>query len=395
MNRLDGKTVIVGVCGGIAAYKTCSLVSKLTQLGADVHVVMTAHATEFVAPLTFETLAHNRVTVDMFDRNFAWETKHISLAKKADLMVVAPATANVIAKLACGIADDFLTTVALACRCKIMFAPAMNTAMLQNPATEKNISELISRGFIPVFGDSGYLACGDRGSGRMAEPEALTDAVISALFPNRELSGKTVLVTAGATRAYIDPVRFICNRSSGKMGYAVARAAFDRGAKIIFVAGITDKFDIPAEWTTERVTDTEQMAKAVAEHSRNVDIAIMAAAPCDYTVSPAPQKIKSDSLTLELKKTVDIAAEFGRNKKPDAKLVIFAAETENCVENARKKLANKKADMVVLNDVTREGAGFDVDTNAVTIITADGEREYPLMSKRDVAEKILDSVSAL
>lgn len=394
MVSLHGKTVVIGVSGGIAAYKTCSLVSKLTQSGADVHVVMTAHATEFIAPLTFETLSHNRVTVDTFDRNFTWEVEHVSLAKKADVMLVAPATANVIAKLACGIADDFLTTTALACRCPIMFAPAMNSAMLENTATRQNISTLVSRGFTAVYGGSGYLACGDSGSGRMAEPEALFDALVDKLVKSRDLAGKTVLITSGATRANIDPVRFISNRSSGKMGYALACAAYERGAKVVYIKGSTAQFDIPADWTVESVETTVDMNKAVKKHVAAADIAIMAAAPCDYEITPASNKIKSETLVVEMKKTVDIAATVGKSKH-DCKLIIFAAETENALNNAKSKLSGKKADMVVLNDVTKKGAGFDTDTNIATLITNTDETELPLMTKRELADKILDKILSL
>ncbi len=247
-NPLDcvkGKTVLIGVCGGIAAYKVCTAASRLVQAGADVHVMMTKNATEFVTPLTFESLTHNRVVVDTFDRNFTWEVEHVSLAKKTDVVLIAPATANVIAKLACGIADDFLTTTVLACRCPVIFAPAMNGAMLNNKATKTNIATLISRGFQAVYGDSGYLACGDVGDGRMAEPEVLAAAVAKEFCVGNDFVGKTVLITSGATRAMVDPVRFLTNRSSGKMGYALAMRAYARGAHIILVKGHTDKFDYP------------------------------------------------------------------------------------------------------------------------------------------------------
>ena len=242
MNALRDKTVIVGVSGGIAAYKTCELVSRLVQNGAEVHVVMTRNATEFVAPLSFETLSRNRVVIDTFDRNFTWEVEHVALAKKANAVIIAPATANVIAKIACGIADDFLTTTVLACKCPVIIAPAMNTAMIENPITVKNIAELEKRGFICVYGGAGYLACGDSGNGRMAEPSELFAAVEKLFAVKNDYSGKRVLVTAGATRAEIDPVRYITNRSSGKMGYCIARAAYERGAEIVFVKGFTDGF---------------------------------------------------------------------------------------------------------------------------------------------------------
>lgn len=388
---LKGKTILVGVSGGIAAYKVCSLCSALVQSGATVHIMMTKHATEFVAPLTFETLSHNRVTVDTFDRNFVFEVEHVSLAKKADAVVIAPATANVIAKLAAGIADDFLTTTVLACKCPILFAPAMNTAMLENVATIENIDKLVSRGYKPVYGGSGYLACGDRGGGRMAEPEELL-AEISRLFDvKRDLEGKTVLVTSGATRCKIDPVRYLTNRSSGKMGYALASAAHARGANVIYVRGFTDGTPPHSDWRVIDVETTSDILAAVKANIARSDIMIMAAAPCDYETTPSEQKIKAKSLTLELKKAPDCAAWAGEHKGK-SKLVVFAAETDNCEENARAKLLNKNADLVVLNDVTKRGAGFDADTNIATLITAVDKTELAKMPKRELADVILDKI---
>lgn len=394
MNALRDKTVIVGVSGGIAAYKTCELVSTLVKSGAAVHVMMTKSATNFVAPISFETLSHNRVTVDTFDRDFTWEVEHVSLAKKADAVVIAPATANVIAKLACGIADDFLTTTVLACKCPIIIAPAMNTAMLENPITVSNIDTLEKRGYKTVYGESGYLACGDSGKGRMAEPQVLFDSIIKLFSVKRDLVGKTVLVTAGATRAELDPVRFISNRSSGKMGYCIAQAAFERGAKVIFIKGYTNSFNIPSEWIAESVGTTSDMLTVVKKHACNADVCIMAAAPCDYEITPSQSKIKDKKLTLTFEKAPDIAAWVGENRKK-SKLVIFAAETDNVEQNAKDKLENKHADMVILNDVTAVGAGFDVDTNIVTIITQKDVSRLPLMQKREVADVILDKIAAL
>ena len=393
MQNLHGKTILVGVSGGIAAYKTCALVSKLTQAGADVHVMMTRNATQFVAPLSFESLSHNRAVVDTFDRNFTWEVEHVSLAKKCDAVMIAPATANVIAKLACGIADDFVTTTVLACRCPVFFAPAMNTAMLENVATADNIAKLVSRGFTPVYGDDGHLACGDCGKGRMAEPDKLFDVLCGLFAAKRDLCGKTVLVTAGATRAEIDPVRFISNRSSGKMGYNIALAAYARGANVVYIHGYTDKFDIPREWVTESVSTTADLLNAVKKHAEKADISIMAAAPCDYEIKPEKQKIKSEELSLKLIKTVDVAAWLGKNKR--GKLVVFAAETENGEQNAAAKLVAKNADLAVLNDVTAPGAGFDCDTNVVTLISRKKTKKLPLMTKREVADAILDSLTEL
>ncbi len=390
----SGKTILVAVSGGIAAYKTCYLVSKLVKTGASVHVTMTRNATEFVSPLTFETLSHNRVTVDTFDRDFTWEVEHVSLAKKADLCIIAPATANVIAKIACGIADDFVTTTVLACKCPIIFAPAMNTAMFENEATQKNIATLVGRGFVPVYGESGYLACGDVGSGRMAEPDKLYAAACAVFGMSEDLSGKTVLITSGATREPIDPVRFITNRSSGKMGYALATAAHRRGAKVIYIKGFTNKFDIPTTFDVIDVQTTEDMLEAVKSKIGEADYIIMAAAPCDYKMTPAQQKIKSAKLDLELVKAPDCAAWAG-NHKGRSKLVIFAAETENGCDNACKKLVAKNADMAVLNDVTAAGAGFDVDTDIATLITSNGAESLPLMRKSELADIVLDRMLSL
>lgn len=393
MSVLNGKTILVGVCGGIAAYKTCSLVSKLTQNGANVHVVMTKNATEFVAPLTFETLSHNRVTVDTFDRDFPWETEHVSLAKSCDLAVVAPATANVIAKIANGICDDFLTTTLLACRCKTIVAPAMNSAMLENIATKNNIKTLEDRGMAIVYGNSGYLACGDNGSGRMAEPDVLFSVIENSF--NNDYEGKTVLVTSGATRASIDPVRFLTNRSSGKMGYCIANAAYNRGANVIYIQGCTTVAQgIPQSWKVVKVNTTSELLKALQENWQYADIAIMAAAPCDYEIEPASQKIKNKTLTLQLTKAPDCAAWVGSNKA-NKKLVVFAAETNDCEKNSLTKLKSKNADMVVLNDVTQSGAGFDVDTNIATLISNDFTERLELMSKSRLADVILDKIKTL
>lgn len=396
-NPLDcvkGKTVLIGVCGGIAAYKVCTAASRLVQAGADVHVMMTKNATEFVTPLTFESLTHNRVVVDTFDRNFTWEVEHVSLAKKTDVVLIAPATANVIAKLACGIADDFLTTTVLACRCPVIFAPAMNGAMLNNKATKTNIATLISRGFQAVYGDSGYLACGDVGDGRMAEPEVLAAAVAKEFCVGNDFVGKTVLITAGATRAMVDPVRFLTNRSSGKMGYALAMRAYARGAHIILIKGHTDKFDYPDAFEVIGAETTHDMLNAVKENAARADIYIMAAAPCDYECEQAPQKIKSETLQLKLKKTTDIARTIGETKG-EKKLVIFAAETQNCEQNARSKLKAKNADLIVANDVTKSGAGFDVDTNIATLITDGSVDRLDIMTKTELADRILDKISEL
>lgn len=392
--RLDGKVITVGVTGGIAVYKVCELVSRLRKEGASVHVVMTKHATEFVSPLTFETLSNNRVVVDMFDRDFEWEVEHVSLAKKSDIFVVAPCTANFMGKYAGGIADDFLTTTAMAMTCPVLLAPAMNTAMLDSAAEKANIEILQTRGVHMIYGGSGFLACGDVGKGRMAEPVEILEEIKSVLFPKQDFAGKTVLVTAGATVEPIDPVRFISNYSSGKMGASICDCAVKRGAKVILVAGNMAVY--PKENVCRiDVKTTCDMYNAVMANVGSADYIIKAAAPADYAVEcVADNKIKSETLTLTLKKNPDIAASVGK-VKGDKKLIVFCAETENLYENAKKKLVSKNADMVVANDVTREGAGFGVDTNIASFVTSKGVKDLPMMTKASLADRILDEVSEL
>lgn len=387
---LKGKTIVVGVSGGIAAYKACALVSKLKASGADVFVAMTENATRFVAPLTFETLSANRVISDTFARDFTWEVEHISLAKKADMFVLAPCTANVIAKFACGIADDFLTTTLLAAKCPILIAPAMNTNMYEAAATQNNIETLKKRGCTFIEPGSGRLACGDVGKGRMSEPEQIFDEIVRMMSSKRDYEGKTVLVTAGATREPIDPVRFISNRSGGKMGISLCNAVKRRGGKVILVAG---SLSVPACGYDELITveTTAQMYDAVLDNYARCDVIIKAAAPCDYAAIAAENKIKSATLTLEMTKNPDIAEAVGR-RKGNRKLVVFCAETQKLKESARKKLDAKHADMVVANDVTQNGAGFDVDTNIVTIITHEKETDLPIMTKAALADVILDEI---
>lgn len=391
--NLKGKNVVIGVTGGIAVYKTCEVVSSLRKRGADVFVVMTKNATEFVSPLTFETLSNNRVVTDMFDRDREWEVEHISLAKKADIFVVAPATANFVGKFASGIADDFLTTTVMATKAPVLLAPAMNTGMMTSPSYEKNESVLKERGVNFVYGDSGFLACGDMGKGRLAEPRLIVDTIEEILFPVRDLEGKTVMVTAGATREPIDPVRFITNRSSGKMGIAIANSALKRGANVILIKGFTSVN--PDEGVeVVNVETTADMYEAVMNNLDKADIIIKSAAPADYKVKMAEQKIKSETLTLEFVKNPDIAQAVGKIKG-SKKLVVFSAETENLFENATKKLIKKNADMVVANDVTKQGAGFDVDTNIASFITKDGVEELPIMTKTELADRILDKVQSI
>lgn len=392
--NLSGKNAVVCVTGGIAAYKTCHVVSSLRKAGARVFVVMTKNATEFVTPLTFETLSGNRVIVDTFDRDFEWEVEHVSLAKKADIFIVAPMTADFAAKLARGIADDFASTTALAMKCPILLAPAMNVNMITAEAYEENEKILRERGAYFVESGSGFLACGDVGRGRMAEPEQIVKAAFDILVPKPDYDGKTVLVTAGGTSEPIDPVRFITNRSSGKMGVAIASKALDRGAKVILVAG---NITVPVPDGIERidVTTTQEMYDAVLGNLDRADIVVKAAAPADYAVEKiSDKKIKSDELTLRLKKNPDIAAAVGKIKG-DKKLVIFSAETDNCEANARGKLQKKNADMVVLNDVTKKGAGFNADTNIVTVITRETKKDFGLLEKTALADLLLDEIGKL
>jgi phosphopantothenoylcysteine decarboxylase/phosphopantothenate--cysteine ligase len=329
----------------------------------------------------------------MFDRDREWEVEHISLAKKADIFVVAPATANFVGKFASGIADDFLTTTVMATKAPILLAPAMNTGMMTSPAYEKNENELKARGVNFVYGDSGFLACGDVGKGRLADPQSIVQAIEEILFPVRDLEGKTVLVTAGATREPIDPVRFITNRSSGKMGIAIANSALKRGANVLLIKGFTS---VNPDDGVEviNVETTADMYDAVMNNLSKADIIIKSAAPADYRVKTADQKIKSETLTLEFVKNPDIAQAVGK-VKGNKKLVVFSAETENLFENATKKLIKKNADMVVANDVTKQGAGFDVDTNIASFITKDGVEELPIMTKIELADRILDKVQSI
>lgn len=391
---LKGKTVVLGVAGGIAAYKSCEVASRLKKLGANVIVLMTKHATEFVTPLTFETLTGNRAIYDMFDRNFVFSTEHVSVAKAADVFVIAPATANVIAKLAGGIADDMLTTTALATKAPMVICPAMNTAMLENAETESNLRHLEEKGFHLLYGEAGRLACGDVGKGRMAEPEVISDYVENLLQPTRDYKGKKVLVTVGGTQEPIDEVRCITNRSSGKMGMAIARAAAERGAEVVVVKG---NVTVPVPDCVSEIVEvitTDDMYQAVKAKVSECDVFVMAAAPADYKMSEKISgKLKADEITLRLVKNPDIAKMVGEAKTAVQKLVVFSAETENLIQNATEKLKKKHADLVVANDVTAKGAGFGTDTNVVSIISADGKRfDSEIMEKSKIADIILDKL---
>ena len=393
---LKGINVLLGVTGGIACYKSCEIVSRLKKLEAEVDVVMTANATQFVAPLTFETLSCRPCVSDMFNRDREWEVEHISLAKKADVCVIAPATANVIAKLATGVADDMLTTTVLALKCPVIIAPAMNTAMYDNPTTQSNIATLKDKGYIFVDAIEGRLACGDSGRGKMAQPSDIVDVVIKTVLPKQDYAGKRVLVTAGATQENIDGVRFITNRSSGKMGIELAKAIAKRGGEVTLVAGIVS-VEIPDYLhQVVRVKTTVEMYDAVMSNLSDVDVVIKAAAPSDYRPkNKYDNKIKGDSVTLELEKNPDIAEAVGR-AKGDKKLVIFCAETTNLDEYAEQNRVKKNADMVVANDVTKEGAGFDSDTNVISIFTSQGKIfESGIMPKSQLAGVIADEIIKL
>ena len=392
--RLKGRVIAVGVTGGIAAYKACEIVSSLRKEGADVYVAMTQNATQFVSPLTFETLSSHRVSVDTFDRNFEYEVGHISLAKRAELFLIAPATANFVGKYACGIADDFLTTTVMATKSQVVIAPAMNTGMLESAAYRQNEKTLKERGVIFIESEVGRLACGDEGAGRLAQPQKIVEEVVRILCPKRDLEGKKLLITSGGTKEPIDPVRFITNRSSGKMGAALAEAAARRGGSVVYICG--ENAVLPrCDAQIIKVGSTEEMLEKCLKHFKACDFIIKAAAPSDYKVKNfSTDKIKSEKLTLELTKNPDIAAEIGK-QKGNRKLIVFAAETSDAENNAAKKLISKNADMVVLNDVTKVGAGFDVDTNIATLITKNDKIKLDIMTKADLADVILDAVAKL
>ena len=392
---LSGKKIVLGVTGGIAAYKACDLVSRLKKRGAQVRVVLSSHACEFVPPLTFETLSGNPAYSDSFDRKF--EIEHVALAKWADLFIVAPATANCMGKFAAGIADDLLSTTYLAMRGPVLMAPAMNSAMYLHPATQDNLKTLAARGVHFVGPESGFLACGDADIGRMSEPEAIVEAAENVLNPLHDLEGLNILVTAGPTVERIDPVRYLTNRSSGKMGYAIAEAAAARGAKVTLISGPTH-LEAPKHVELRRIESSAQLCEAVLECGASADVVIQAAAPADFRPKHvAGQKIKKtgESMTIELEATTDIAAELGRRKREGQVLVAFAAETNDVLENANKKLLKKNADLIVANDVSRSDAGFGVDTNVITLITRDSVCPLEKMTKRSAADAILGCVREL
>lgn len=391
---LKGKTVILGVTGSIAAYKIANLASMLVKLHCNVHVIMTQNATNFIHPITFETLTNNRCIVDTFDRNFQYNVEHVALAKQADVVLIAPASANVIAKLAHGLADDMLTTTTLACTCRKIVSPAMNTQMYHNQITQDNIQKLRDYGFEVIDPASGFLACRDIGAGKMPEPEVLLDYILKEIAFEKDMTGINVLVTAGPTQESIDPVRYITNHSTGKMGYAIANCAMLRGANVTLVTGPTN-IKKPPFVNVMEIKSAQDMFEAVTLHSKEQDIIIKAAAVADYRPADiSDEKIKkSDSnLSIELERTQDILKYLGEHKKEHQFLCGFSMETQNMLENSRAKLNKKNLDMIVANNLKVSGAGFGTDTNIVTMITKEKEIELEIMSKNDVAKCILDEI---
>ena len=390
---LEGKHIVLGVTGSIAAFKIASLASMLKKKKADVTVIMTQNATNFINPITFESLTGNKCLIDTFDRNFQHSVEHVSLAKQTDVFLIAPASANVIAKAAHGIADDMLTTTLLACQCPKIIAPAMNTRMYQNPIVQDNMKILQNYGMEVITPATGYLACGDTGEGKMPEPELLLEYIIKALKP-KDMQGVHVLVTAGPTMEKIDPVRYISNHSTGKMGYAIARAAMMRGAEVTLVSGKT-QLEPPMGVHTIDIVSAADMAEAVKGCAEKQDIIIKAAAVADYRPKYAADekvKKKDDDLTIELERTEDILGYLGEHKQKGQFLCGFSMETEHMIENSRKKLEKKNLDLIVANNLKQSGAGFGTDTNIVTLLTKEETIELPIMSKEEVADKLLDHI---
>ena len=391
---LKGKTVLLGITGSIAAYKIAYLASALHKLHADVHVLMTENATNFINPITFETLTGNKCLVDTFDRNFQFQVEHVSIAKKADVVMIAPASANVIGKLANGLADDMLTTTVMACRCQKILAPAMNTAMYENPVVQDNIRKLKNYGYEVITPASGYLACGDTGAGKMPEPETLLEYILKEAAFQKDLAGKKLLVTAGPTQEAIDPVRYITNHSTGKMGYAIAKTAALRGAEVTLVSGPAE-VEPPMFVNFVPVVTAKDMFEAVTGRSDEMDAVIKAAAVADYRpkfVNTEKTKKKDGDMAIELERTDDILKWLGEHKKDSQFLCGFSMETEHMLENSRAKLKKKNLDMIVANNLKVAGAGFGTDTNVVTMIRENKETELPIMSKEEVAGAILDEI---
>ena len=394
---LKGKTILLGVSSSIAAYKMCNVARMLTKLGAEVHVSMTQNATNFVHPLTFETLTQNKCLIDTFDRNFQYSVEHVAIAKKADLVLIAPATANVIGKIANGIADDMLTTTVMACTCPILVSPAMNHNMLHNSIVQENIEKLKRHGYKIIEPVKGMLANRDIGDGKLPDEDTLVEYILREIAFKKDLAGKKVLVTAGATRESIDPVRFITNHSSGKMGFAMAKAAMLRGAEVTVVAAHTE-VQPPMFVDVVKVQSAEDMFNAVKSRMNDVDIIIKAAAVADYTpVTTADHKIKKsdDDMSISLKRTTDILKYIGENRRDGQIICGFSMETDNVIENSRKKLISKNCDMICANSLKKDGAGFGTDTNIITMITADCDEELELMSKFDAANVILTKIKSM
>lgn len=398
LSEMKKPCVVLGVTGGIAVYKACELLRLLQKRGIDVFVVMTQNACRFVAPLTFETLSGHPVAVDTFDRPQTWEVEHIALAKRADLFLIAPATANIMGKMACGIADDMLSTTVMATRAPVLVAPAMNTGMWENAAVQQNVKTLRARGVEIVAPVSGHLACGDNGAGKLEDVAVIAERACELLFAKKDMEGLRVMVTAGPSREALDPVRYISNRSSGKMGYAIAQAAQKRGAEVTLLSGPV-AIEAPQGVKLVPFTTTQELLDRASKLAQEQDLLIQAAAPADYRAKEiAPQKIKKqggEPMTFTLVENPDVAATLGKAKRSGQVFVGFAAETNDVLAHAKDKLARKNLDMIVANDVTRPGAGFDVDTNIVTLITKDGQEALPMMSKAEVAQRILDRALAL
>lgn len=391
---LKGKTVVLAVTGSIAAYKIANLASMLKKLRCDVEVLMTRNATNFINPIAFETLTGNKCLVDTFDRNFHFSVEHVALAKRADVVMIAPASANVIGKIANGIADDMLTTTVMACPCKKILAPAMNTNMFHNPIVQDNLDKLRRFGYEVIAPDRGYLACGDVGDGKMPSEETLLGYILREVAREKDLAGKRVLITAGATREAIDPVRFLTNHSTGKMGCALARAAMLRGAEVTLVAAHME-VEPPRFVRVERVSSAREMFETVCALAPQMELIIKAAAVADYTpVTTAPSKIKKGQgeLSIPLKRTEDILGWLGNHKQPGQFLCGFSMETDDLLDNSRAKLEKKHCDMICANSLRAPGAGFGTETNLLTLITPDGCRELPLLSKEDAAHAILDEI---
>ena len=395
---LKDKTVVIGVSGGIAVYKTLDVVSRLRKLGVNVNVIMTKSATEFVTPLSFQSLSQNYVVCDMFEDPKTWDVEHISLAKRADVFLIAPATANVIGKIANGIADDMLTTTVMATKAKVLIAPAMNTNMYENPILQRNINTLKELGYNFVEPESGRLACGDTGKGKLASPETIVDEVVKLLSKGQDLKGKSIIVTAGPTVESIDPMRYITNRSTGKMGYSIAKEAIERGADVTLITGPTNLTPPQNLKKLVKIESAKDMYEAVLANLDENDVVIKSAAVADYkpkTYSDKKIKKNDDDLVIKLDRNKDIAYELGKIKK-DKILVGFAAETNDIIENAKGKIQKKNFDFIVANDLTEEGAGFGTDTNIVKIIDKEGNiNKYPQMKKDEVANVILDKVKSL